>query len=298
MKRLAQFLVILFLVLILAGAVLSPSAFARKQGRLPLSPKVMEAKSALIVCECPRGMAVAEGRALQELQLWGRFQIVKHRDKADLVFLFSANQYLGDYLTRDGPDKRPVSVDFTIMTVVDPHTGESLWSDSRRWGSWRVDHATRDLIAEFRQQIEGQTKKWTLNDILMCSVSPDLAAFANLTAEQALALSKSGSGVSRIAGSRDRLTLDSHEAPEFCKQAQLVVSPDNRIVAFEVLAPLADSLDLTEVLQQADQFDFAGGKDTDGDQVYFNAQSKDKKILIRFEVQGHKSVLSWVRFSY
>jgi hypothetical protein len=275
---------------------LLPSAFAKKQGRFPLSPKVVEAKSALIVCECPRGMAVAEGRALEELQLWGRFQIVKHRDKADLVFLFSANQYLGDYLTRDGPDKRPVSVDFTIMTVVDPSTGENLWSDSRRWGSWRVDHATRELIAEFRQRIEGQTKKWALNDILMCSVSPDLAAFANLTAEQALA--KSGSGVSRIAGSPDRLTLDSPEAPDFCRQAQLVVGPDNRIVAFDVPASLADSLDLTEVLQQADRFDFAGGKDTDSNQVYFNAQSKDKKILIRFEVQGHKSVLSWVRYSY
>ena len=292
MKRLAQFLVIL----ILAGAGSLPSAFAKKQGRLSLSPKVVEAKSALIVCECPRGMAVAEGRALEELQLWGRFQIVKHRDKADLVFLFSANQYLGDYLTRDGPDKRPVSVDFTIMTVVDPSTGENLWSDSRRWGSWRVDHATRELIAEFRQRIEGQTKKWALNDILMCSVSPDLAAFANLTAEQALA--KSGSGVSRIAGSPDRLTLDSPEAPDFCRQAQLVVGPDNRIVAFDVPASLADSLDLTEVLQQADRFDFAGGKDTDSNQVYFNAQSKVKKILIRFEVQGHKSVLSWVRYSY
>ena len=294
MKRLAQFLVIL----ILAGAGLLPSAVAKKQGRLPLSPKVMEAKSALIVCECPRGMAVAEDRALQELQLWGRFQIVHHRDKADLVFLFSGNQYLGDYLTRDGPDKRPVSVDFTIMTVVDPNTGENLWSDSRRWGSWRVDHATKELIAEFRQQIEGQTKKWTLNDILICSISPDLAAFANLTAEQALALAKSGSDVSRIAGSPDRLTLDSPAAPEFCKRAQLVVSPNNRIVAFEVPASLADSLDLTEVLQEADRFDFAGGKDTDSDQVYFNAQSKDKKILIRFEVLGHKSVLSWVRYSY
>jgi len=78
MKRLAQFLVIL----ILAGAGLLPSAVAKKQGRLPLSPKVMQAKSALIVCECPRGMAVAEGRALQELQLWGRFQIVHRRDLA------------------------------------------------------------------------------------------------------------------------------------------------------------------------------------------------------------------------
>jgi hypothetical protein len=288
MKRLAK------LLIILAGAGLLPSAIARKQERL--SAKVMQAKSALIVCECPRGMAVAESRALHELQLWGRFQMVRNRHEADLVLLFSANEYLGDYLTRDGPDKRPVSVDFTILTVVDPKTGENLWSDSRRWGSWRVDHATSELIAEFRGQIEEQTRKWTLNDILMCGVNPELGAFAHLTAEEALA--RSASGVGRIAGSVDRLTLNSPIAPDFCKQAQLVVSPDNRIVAFEVLATQADSLEVTEVLQQADRFDFAGGKDTDGDQVYFSAQSKDKKILIRFEVQGHRSVLSRVRYSY
>jgi len=243
-------------------------------------------------------MAVAEGRALQELQLWVRFQIVHRRDQADLGFLFSANEYLGDYLTRDGPDKRPVWVDFTIMTIVDPHTGENLWSDSRRWGSLRVDHATKDLIAELREQIEEQTKKWILNDILTCSVSPDLAAFANLTSEQALARTKSGPGISRIAGSLDRLTLYSPAAPEFCKRAQLVVSPDNKIVAFEVPASQADSLDVSEVLQQADRFDFASGKNTDSNQVYFSAQSKDKKILILFEVQGHKPVLSSVRYSY
>ena len=288
MKRLAK------LLIILAGAGLLPSAIARKQERL--SAKVMQAKSALIVCECPRGMAVAESRALHELQLWGRFQMVRNRHEADLVLLFSANEYLGDYLTRDGPDKRPVSVDFTILTVVDPKTGENLWSDSRRWGSWRVDHATSELIAEFRGQIEEQTRKWTLNDILMCGVNPQLAAFAHLTAEQALATSESGVG--RIAGSPDRLVINSPVAPDFCKQAQLVVSPDNRIVAFEVLASQADSLEVTEVLQQAERFDFAGGKDTDSDQVYFSAQSKDKKILIRFEVQGHKSVLSRVRYSY
>ena len=114
----------------------------------------------------------------------------------------------------------------------------------------------------------------------MCGVSPKFAAFAHLTAEEALA--KSESGVSRIAGSRDRLTLNPPVAPDFCKQAQLVVSPDNRIVAFEVQASLADSLEVTEVLQQVDRFDFAGGKDTDSDQVYFSAQSKDKKIRIRF----------------
>jgi hypothetical protein len=256
----------------------------------------MQAKSALVVCECPRGLAVAEPRALAELQHWGRFQLEQQREKADLVFLFSGNQYLGDYLTRDGPDRRPMSVDFTILTVVDAKTGQNLWSDFRRWGSFRVDHAAKDLIAEFRGQIEEQTKKWTLDDVLMCSVSPELGGFADLTAEEALA--KPDFGVSRVAGSPDLLAVNPPLAPEFCKRAQLELGPNGKIVAFEVRASQADSLDVNEVLRQADQFDFAGGKETNGDQVYFSAQRKDKKILIRFEVQGHRSVLSWVRYVY
>ena len=283
-------------VVVFALAQLLPSAAAQKEVRASLPAEVMQAQSALIVCECPRGLAVAERRALQELQRWGRFRIVERRKEADLVFLFSGNEYLGDYLTRDGPDKRPVSVDFTIMTLIDPHTGANLWSDSRRWGSWRVDHATKDLIAELREQIEDQTKKWTLNEILMCSVTPQLTGFAHLTVEAAL--SKSEFGVKRIADSPDRLTFNSPSVPEFCRQAQLMVGSDGRIVAFEVVASLADSLDVNEVLQQADQFDFTGGKYPDSDQTYFSALSKDKKILIQFQVQGHRSALSLVRYFF
>jgi hypothetical protein len=286
MKNMAQVLIVL------AWASSLSASVAQK----PVPAKVMEARSVLIVCECPRGLAVAEGRAIHELALWGRFQIVHQRDAADLVFLFSGNPYLGDYLTRDGPDPRPVAIDFTIMTLVDPKTGASLWSDSRRWGSWRVNSATKDLIAELKDQMEEQTKKWTLNDILMCSVSPELAAFAHLTSDEALV--KSDSGVSRIAGSPDRLTVRSPHVPDFCREVQLVVGPDNRIDAFEVLASQEDSLDVNELIRQADKFDFTGGKEANKDEVYFIAQSKDRKVLIRFEVQGHRSVLSRVRYSY
>ncbi len=291
MKRFAQ------LLILLAGVCLVPSAIAKKQEHAhPLSPKIMQARSVLIVCECPRGLAVAESKASQELQQWGRFQLVHKRNDADLVLLFSGNPYLGDYLTRDGPDTRPVSVDITIMTAVDPKTGENLWSDSRRWGSWRVAHATEELVGEFREQIEAHTKRWTLNDILMCSVTPELTSFANLTAEDALA--KSDSGVSRIEGSPDRLLLNSMATPEFCKQAQLILGRNNRIFAFDVIASRADTFDVNEVLQHADQFDFGSGKDLKNGLVYFSAQSKDKKILIRFDAQGRKSALAWVRYTY
>jgi hypothetical protein len=124
-----------------------------------LPPKVTQAKSVFIDCDaCPRGMAAAWLAAFQELMDWGRFDINPDPRKADLIFMFSANPYLGDYVTRDGPDKRPVSVDITYMDVVDPNTGKSFWDDSRQWGALFVARATKDLIQEFKEELALEEK--------------------------------------------------------------------------------------------------------------------------------------------
>jgi hypothetical protein len=291
MRKLPQLLVILFYT-----AAFVPPALAKKTERPPLPAKIMQANSVYIDCVCPRALAVAQETALQQVRGWGRFQISQDRRQTDLVILFSGNPYLGDYISRDGPDKRPVAIESTIMTVIDPITGQGLWTDSRRWGSWRISGATKDLIDELREQMEDQTKKWGLNEILVCSVTPVYAGFANLTPEQALAKSDSGTG--KASGTPDHLMLISPDAPDFCKRAQFVFNPEHRIVGFEVFASRADDLEIGEVLQRADRFDFTGGKYADGDQVYFTAQSKDKKILIQFSVEGHRSVLSRVSYFY
>lgn len=120
-----------------------------------LPPKVTQAKSVYMLCDaCLRGVAAAKPAAFQELADWGRFDLLSNRENVDLIFLFSTNPYLGDYGTRDGPDTRPVRVDITYMNVIDPRTGENLWGDSRQWGSWFVAKATKDLIVEFREQLE------------------------------------------------------------------------------------------------------------------------------------------------
>ena len=120
-----------------------------------LPAKVRQAKSVAIVCDaCPRGMAKARRAALGEMLDWNRFTLVSDPRQADLVMLFSANPYLGDYVTRDGPDKRRVAVDTTYMNVIDPRTGASLWGDYRQAGAWFVTSATRDLILAFREQLE------------------------------------------------------------------------------------------------------------------------------------------------
>jgi hypothetical protein len=288
----------LFAILVCAfctGAFV-PSALAGTKERPRLPAKILQANSVYVDCVCPRGLAVAQETALKRLQGWGRFQIAENHRQADLIFLFSGNPYLGDYLTRDGPDTRYVSVEFTIMTVIDANTGESLWTDSRRWGSWRVSSATKDLIDELREQMEDQITKWTLNDILMCSVTPVYAGFAHLMPEEALA--KSGSGPGMVSGTPDRLMLTSPDAPGFCKRAEFVFSPEHRIVGFEVFASRADALDVNEVLQSADRFDFTSGKFAGGDQVYFIAQSKDKKTTIQFGVDHHRLLLSRVSYLY
>jgi hypothetical protein len=291
MRRLIPLLAILFCA---AGFV--PPTVRGNTERPPLPAKIMQAYSVYVDCVCPRGLAAARQAALQQLRRWGRFQISDNRRQTDLVFLFSGNPYLGDYITRDGPDERPVTIDFTIMTVIDPNTGQTLWTDSRRWGSWRVSSATKELIDELRTQIEGQVTRWTLNDILMCNVTPVYSGFAHLTQEQALA--KSDSGPRKVTSTPDHLLLTSVDAPAFCKRAEFLFSPERQIVGFAVVASRADDLDVNEVLQRADRFDFSGGKYANGDQVYFTAQSKDGRIRIQFEVDNQRLVLARVSYFY
>jgi len=122
-----------------------------------LSAKVTQAKSVYIDCDsCVRGMEKASRAAIESLTDWKRFTLVQDPKKADLVFLFSANPYQGDYVTRQGPDQRPVQIVNTYMDVIDPRTGASLWGDASVSGSWRVAGGTKSLISEFRGRLEAE----------------------------------------------------------------------------------------------------------------------------------------------
>jgi hypothetical protein len=294
MRGLAYFAAIascVFCTVVCAGAFAPPAAAGTTE-RPRVPDKILRATSVFVDCVCPRGLAVAQPTAVQELQGWGHFQLASNYHEADLVFLFSGNPYLGDYLTRDGPDKRYVQIVSTIMTVIDAKTGASLWTDSRRWGSWRIRGATKDLIGELREQMEQDTTKWTLNDILVCSVTPAYMDFAQLTPEEALA--KPGG---RVSGTPDHLILSSPDAPNFCKRAELVLGAGHRIAGFAVTASREDSMDVNEVLTHAERFDFSSGRFTSG-QAYFSAETKDGKIIVLFSVDGHRLLLSRVSYFY
>jgi len=279
-----------------ACAVWLPSAAAQQPDDRSLG-RIKHADSVTIDCSaCPRALANAGKTARQELTSWDRFRIVNDPKKADLIFMFSSNPYLGDYLTRKGPDERPVRIESTIMTVIDPRTGETLWSDSRRWGSLRVAGATRDLIGELRGEMEAESRKWTLDEVFGCRGAAAYQALAFATPEAAL--QRPELGVRRMDEESDRLTVSSPQAPEFCRRAQLLIGADHKIDGFEVVASEADALDVAAILAQADQFDFTSGKDPQTQKVHFTAQTTDKKTIIRFEVRGRRAILSRVTYLY
>jgi len=151
-RRLAGF----FLLFLIASSSLCQASSGKKKNETPpLSIKILQAKTVYLDCDCRKEMAVSVPSALAELLDWGRYQLARDREHADLIFLFSMNPYLGDYFARDGPDRRPAIVDYTILTVIDGHTGEALWSDWKRWGYMLVSRASRALVRELRVAVEG-----------------------------------------------------------------------------------------------------------------------------------------------
>src|ERR1700730_6552368 len=180
-RRLAGF----FLLFLISSSSLCQASSGKKKNETPpLSAKILQAKTVYLDCDCRKEMAVSVPSALAELLDWGRYQLSPDRHQADLILLYSMNPYLGDYLTRDGPDKRPALVDYTILTVIDGHTGQYLWTDYKRWGYMLVSGASKSLMHEFRMVVAQQIKSRTLDDLLQCSSSPAYAAFAHLTPEE------------------------------------------------------------------------------------------------------------------
>lgn len=283
-----------FLALWICLALPFPAA-AQKEKHATIPTKILRSETVFVDCSaCPRELANAGKTAPVELHDWGRFQVVSNPRGADLVFLFGGNPYEGDYITRDGPDTRPVHIETTFMTVIDPKTGEGLWTDARKWGAWRVTGATKDLILELRHQMEAQVKTWTLDQILECNHTIPYTGFAFLTVDQAL----SRGSVERVPNVTDRLIVNSSDVPEFCRRAGLIVGKSSKISGYEVITYGDENLDVADVLAKADQFDFSSGKYANTDQIFFSARMKTGNVLIEFRIEGRRPVLSRVTYFY
>lgn len=166
------------LLVVAVCAAVCRIGLAKEKGHLPLPPEILSAKT--IYIDNQSGIAKLGDRTYQQVTKWGRWQVVTDRRKADLILLLSAHEYNGGYVTTGGETtgrvddngninmttqptySRPMDVGYTYITVVDPKTGDSLWSDSKRWGNlYNGFHsASKGLIDELMKRIkEEETKK-------------------------------------------------------------------------------------------------------------------------------------------
>ena len=158
------------IVLILTTLVAPTSAQVQKQSAK--SAKILSAKT--VYFDNQTGVDAVGVEALAQLEKWGRFQVVKNKKVADLILLLSADPYRGGYIIlangqggtidRDGHLERDRVPDYTkqapvrdaYLTVIDPKSGQSLWSDSHVWGGLLTgaNSAGARLVRKLQKQIE------------------------------------------------------------------------------------------------------------------------------------------------
>jgi len=158
----------LLAVLILFGA-LSAASPANRKKQAP-SPKILSAKT--VYFRDQTGSDAVGNGALDELRKWGRFQIVSDREHADLVFVLSSDPYRGGLILLGGGQTASVDVEghveedaipnyntrspsrFAYLTVVDPATGEKVWSGEHVWGGLLTgfNSVGSRLIKDFEKQ--------------------------------------------------------------------------------------------------------------------------------------------------
>ncbi len=146
--------------------------FARAQKPPTLQTKLASAKS--VYFDNQTGSAAVGNKTLVRLKKWGRFEVVRDRKKADLILLLSADPYKGGHVItaggqtgtigKDGhieEDPLPIYMPLTptrdvYLTVIDPKTGQSLWSDSHHWGGLLTgfNSAGERLIDKLRKQLK------------------------------------------------------------------------------------------------------------------------------------------------
>ena len=149
---------LLMLTLLLASICLTGLA---KDRHLPLPPQVMNAKTVYI--DNQSGLAVLGDRAYQEINEWGRLQVVQDRNQADLIFLLSSHEQISGarHTGNVGPTGNISATSRTTVSAasgliaLNAKTGDSLWTDSKGAAPFRKP-AIKRAIDELRRRIEEQ----------------------------------------------------------------------------------------------------------------------------------------------
>jgi hypothetical protein len=147
-----------------------PISLAQKQ--LAKSPKILSANT--VYFDNRTGDDAVGTAALAQLKRWGRFQVVRNKQSADLILLLSADPYHGGYIIFASGQTGTVDANGDIqedvvpnynrlapvrdayLTVIDPTTGKTLWTDSHVWGgllTGKNSVGTR-LVQKVQKQIE------------------------------------------------------------------------------------------------------------------------------------------------
>ena len=157
------------LILVLTNLIPPISAPAQKQ--MAKSPKILSAKT--VYFDNQAGVDAVGNAAVAQLKKWGRFQIVQDKKTADLIFLLTADPYKGGYIIfasgqtgsmdTGGPPQEDPFPDYNrqapvrdvYLSVIEPSTGQNLWSDSHIWGGLLTgaNSAGERLVQKLQKQI-------------------------------------------------------------------------------------------------------------------------------------------------
>jgi hypothetical protein len=144
----------------------------RGQKQMTQSPRILSAKTAFF--DNQTGSDAVGKNALAQLRKWGKFQLVTDRKQADLIFLLSADPYKGGnvtfasgqtgsvengHVTEDAaPNYNKQSpTRYAYLTIIDPKTGDNLWSDKHLWGGLLTGF--NSVGERLIKELESQTKK-------------------------------------------------------------------------------------------------------------------------------------------
>jgi hypothetical protein len=156
---------------VLSVLTIASSAATGAQKQAAQSPKILAAKTAYF--DNQTGSDAVEKNALAQLKKWGKFQLVDDPKKADLVFLLSADPYRGGNILYSGGQTGTIEnghvtedsvpsynkqspTRYAYLTVIDPKTGSSLWSDKHIWGGLLTGFS--GVGARLIRELEDQVK--------------------------------------------------------------------------------------------------------------------------------------------
>jgi len=134
--------------------------------------RILSAKS--VYFEDQIGDSAIRNEAAQQLKKWGRFQIAKDMEQADLILVLSADPRKGGYVVFSGGQTGTVGkngqieeddvptfnkaapVRYAYLTVYDAKSGENLWSAEHQWGGALTGFhsAGARLVNKLRKEIE------------------------------------------------------------------------------------------------------------------------------------------------